>query len=111
MKGSVLPHRSQKQIREQLKKVKSGSYIELDLDEPARIVVEGNVLKATRMWTRIRESDGFVYDWILQQPNGDFVSLAKPLGYLSVQFAPQVLSLLNQEANKSEMATPRKPSD
>ncbi|MGJ8677866.1 MAG: hypothetical protein ACSHX0_10140 [Akkermansiaceae bacterium] len=100
MKGSVLPTKSQSQIQEQLKKVKSGSYIELDLDEPARIVVEGTVLKAMRMWTSIRESDGFVYDWILQQPNGDFVSLAKPRGELILQFAPHILHLLNQKANK-----------
>lgn len=94
MQGGSLPVKSQKQIKEQLERVKSGSFIELDLDEPARVVVEGTELKAMRMWVRIRESDGFVYDEILQQPNGDLVALEKTRGELVVQFAPHILRLL-----------------
>lgn len=46
------------------------------------------------MWVSIREPDGFVYDWILQQPDGDLVSLTKVRGELVAQFAPHVLRLL-----------------
>jgi len=106
MQGGELPVKSQKQIKEDLEKIKSGSFIELRLNEPARIVVEGTELKATRMWVRIRESDGFVYDWILQQQNGELASLAKPRGELVVQFAPYILRLL-KPSSEAQMATPR----
>lgn len=96
MQGGVLPVKTQKQIKEQLKRVEAGSNIELKFDEAARIVVEGTDLKAKRMWVSIRESDGFVYDWILLLPSGDLVSLAKAKGELVVQFAPTVLHLLKQ---------------
>lgn len=72
----------------------SGSHIELELKDPVRILVESTEVKATRTWVRIRESDGFVYDEILHQPNGDLVSLSKLRGELVVQFAPYVLRLL-----------------
>lgn len=101
MKGGDLPSKTQKQIEKQLKKVKSGSYIELKLDESARIVVEGTDLKVMRMWVSIRESDGFVFDWILQQPNGELVSLAKPRGELVTQFAPHVLNLLKSSKKQA----------
>ncbi|MGJ8653184.1 MAG: hypothetical protein ACSHX8_07915 [Opitutaceae bacterium] len=97
MQGGALPVKSQKQLKQQLESVQSGSFIELRLDEPARIVVEGTELKATRMWVRIRESDGLVYDWILQQPNGDLVSLEKARGELIVQLAPHIIRLLKAQ--------------
>lgn len=94
MQGGALPVKPKLQIEEQLERVQSGSFIELDLDEPARIVVEGTELRAKTMWVRIRESDGFVYDWIFQQSNGNLVSLEKARGELVVQFAPHILRLL-----------------
>jgi len=96
MQGGELPVKSQKQIKDDLERLKSGSFIDLRLDEPARIMVENKELKAKRMWVRIRETDGFVYDQILQQPDGDLVSLAKARGELVALFAPHVLGLLRQ---------------
>ena len=101
MQGGALPVKTQKEIQKQLERVKSGSFIELALDEPARIVVEGNQLKAQKLWVSIRESDGYVYDWIFQQPNDDLVALQKARGELVVQFAPHILHHLNQAANKA----------
>lgn len=106
MQGGALPVKTQKQIGEQLKRVEAGANIELQLDEAARIVVEGTVLKAIRMWVSIRESDGFVYDWILLQPSGDLVSLTKAKGELVVQFAPTVLHLLKQISEQGTAPNP-----
>ncbi|MDA3873734.1 MAG: hypothetical protein PF795_07210 [Kiritimatiellae bacterium] len=94
MEGSALTVKSQEKVQQQLDNVRSGSYLELNLDEPARLVVEETVLSAEKMWVSIRESDGFVYDWILERPDGALVSLNKTRGELIVLFAPHVLYLL-----------------
>jgi TusA-related sulfurtransferase len=104
MPGGILQPKTQKQIEEQLEKIKSGSYIEVLLDEPARIVVESSDLKATCLWASITESNGVVTAWILKQPNGQLVSLYKPRGELALQFGPHVLSILKPQ---SEQAAPR----
>lgn len=100
MKGGQLPVKKQEEIKKEIKKVKSASFIELKLDEPAPIVVEGKKLRIQKLWVSVRESDGFVYDWILEQPDGTLVSLNKARGELIVQFAPYVLHLLNEESEQ-----------
>jgi hypothetical protein len=96
--------KTEKEIENKIEKIRSQSFIELELDEPARIVVEGTALKVKTMWVKIRESDGFVGTLVFQQPNGDLVSLEKAQGLLVVQFAPYALQLLkpNSEPVDSE---------
>ena len=97
MPGGILPVKSKEQIQGELEDLQSGAHLELILQEPARIVVEGTEIKTAHMWVSIRESDGFVFDWILQLPTGEFVSLSKPRGELILQFAPHVLNLLQSD--------------
>jgi hypothetical protein len=100
MPGGILPPKTQKQIEEQLEKIKLGSYIEVLLDEPARIVVENSDLKATCLWASVTESNGVVTAWILKQPNGQLVSLYKPRGELALQFSSHVLSILKPQSEQ-----------
>jgi len=100
MKGGKLAVKQQEEIKEELEKTKSASFIELKLDEPTPIVVEGKKLRIQKLWVSVRESDGFVYDWILEQPDETLVSLNKARGELIVQFAPYVLHLLNNESEQ-----------
>jgi hypothetical protein len=97
MKGGLLDVKSQPEIQTQLAKVKAEQHIELILKEPARIVVENRDLYAKTLWASIRESDGFLYDYILEQPDGDLVFLAKVRGELVVQFAPYILQLIGKK--------------
>lgn len=90
-----------KEIKRKLDEIRTESHIELNLDEPARIVVEGTELKAETLWASIRESDGFVNHLIFQRPDGTLVSLAKPRGELIVQFAPHMLRYLEQARSGS----------
>lgn len=107
MKGGTLPVKTKEQLKELFQRVSSATHIELTLDEPARIVVENKILHVNKMWVRIRESDGFVYDWILETPDGELISLTKARGELVVGFAPYVLELLkNIEANQQEVIDP-----
>jgi hypothetical protein len=96
MDGGSLAVKTGKEIKRKLDEIRTESHIELNLDEPARIVVEGTELKAETLWSSIRESDGFVNHLILQRPDGTLVSLAKPRGELIVQFAPHMLRYLEQ---------------
>ena len=100
MEGGSLPVKQQGDIQIQLGKITMGSYLLIELEEPARIVVERKVIRAKRLWVKIRESDGWVHGSILQQPNGDLVSLAKPSGDLMVRFAPYILSLIKSKSEQ-----------
>ena len=80
MQGGALPVRTEEEIKEQIQKVKSGLHIELTLDESTRIVVENEALQMGKMWVSIRESDGFVYDWIFETPDGNLISLSEARG-------------------------------
>lgn len=100
MEGGKLSVKQQEEIKKEIEKVKSSSFIELKLDEPAPIVVEGKKLRVQKLWVSIRESGGFVYNWILEQPDGTLVSLNKARGELIVQFAPYVLHLLKEKSEQ-----------
>ncbi|MEM9283044.1 MAG: hypothetical protein AAGA96_14545 [Verrucomicrobiota bacterium] len=100
MEGGQLPVKQQEEIKKEIEKIKSASFIELKLDEPTPIVVEGKKLRLQRLWVSVRESDGFVYDWIIEQSDGTLVSLNRARGELIVQFAPFVLHLLKKESEQ-----------
>ena len=106
MKGGALPVKQQGEIQIQLRKITMGSHILIELEEPARIVVERKAIRVKRLWVGIRESDGFSSYSILQQPNGDLVSLAKPRGDLMVRFAPYILSLIKSKSEQDVAPNP-----
>lgn len=101
-----LPIMNQKQIEEDLEKIKSGSFIEVALDEPARIFVANTELKATHLWASVIDSNGMLSAWVLKQPNGQLVSLNKPQGVLALQFAPTVLDLLKLHSEQAGTGHP-----
>lgn len=94
LEGGALPIKDPVEIKAQLKRLQEMPHIQMSLDEPARIIVENRELRAVTMWVTVRASDGYVYDWIIQEANGNLVSLAKPRGELIVQFAPYVRKLI-----------------
>ncbi len=94
--GGGFPVRSQKKIRKKLIEVTAKTHFEVTLEHPCHIVVEGRTFAMTKMWAGIRESDGFVFNWIFEQPAGTRVDLNKANGQLIVQFAPFVLDLLGK---------------
>ena len=100
MEGGELPVKQQEEIKKNIKTIKSASFIEIILDRPIPIVVEGKQLLIQNLLVSIRESDGFAYEWILEQPDETLVSLSEARGELIVQFAPYVLDLLKGESEQ-----------
>jgi len=97
LEGGALPVTPRRELERQLEALGDGAYFELTLDKPARIVVEGVELRPKRMWARVRTTDGFVSNWMFEEPGGRLVGLAKARGELVVLFAPKVLQLLRLE--------------
>ncbi|MBK1791267.1 hypothetical protein [Persicirhabdus sediminis] len=93
--GSLQQVKSRQEINKLLGDIRQGIHLELILEEPARIVVEQEVIKPIKLWASVRGSDGFVADWVLEDSKGGLVSLNKVRGELVVQLAPYILNILN----------------